>query len=460
MKRIGFVAACLGFTACVPIDDELGLPEDISSSEQPAMVLNAMVLNAMVLNALSTNFHANGRMTEVPLTTDTYDPDWGEPKLRFQLVDPNARVFMQYLVGCALDANQRIGWTNPWTQEVFIAKGQLGICPEWGHPQDPAKPQNGRASERCQELVSACLLARVNKFGVAVPLSLRGEDTSTKFKTAPATPVTETASNSTDKIASFNACPTQMYNDRDCGWRPLYVGKCIPNTEVTVGAGAPSPKKCGTTPIGSSTADMMLRVCEGIRGCDRGDKAFLKFNDDACAPKREPAVDFTCPASGLYSVMEAPYNSTSTGTASPAAIPASAEQVYPAPEKKVFVVEEGATYGNIFKPSKLATEVYINFNAQVPYPVYPTTRVEGSVYRDMWACQASSYSAEAMKLKARVCMDTGYDCAAKVVGNCGTYCNGTDFMDDYNHLACRDNKIPFETWYRPLTVFLSSTNEL
>jgi len=79
--------------------------------------------------------------------------------------DGNQELF-SYLVGCALAPDQRIGavevdgtvW-GPWA-------GTIGLAPAWAN--------GARQTQAEQDLVSACLLAHVNAYGVSVPISVRG----------------------------------------------------------------------------------------------------------------------------------------------------------------------------------------------------------------------------------------------------------------------------------------------
>lgn len=112
-------------------------------------------------------------------------------------------------------------------------------------------------------------------------------------------------------INSFSACATTTYGlYRNCGWTQHSAGTCTPGTTFTVGANG--SQGCG---LGSCSGDMMLRVCEGRYGCDYGSSRYVGGNDDSCGTYC-PLATLTCPASGKYTVMSAPYSSPSTGTVS------------------------------------------------------------------------------------------------------------------------------------------------
>jgi hypothetical protein len=146
---------------------------DIGDTEQPdleeaeVMTFNAMTFNAMTFNALSANFDANQAMVDNPLSSESYDGR--VPELKNQLSDDLTQEFMHYLVGCALAPGQYVEYKDNIFGGLYDNKweGSLGLCPYWS-----TKP----ADQACQEVVSSCLLSRVNAFGVSVELSVRGHD--------------------------------------------------------------------------------------------------------------------------------------------------------------------------------------------------------------------------------------------------------------------------------------------
>jgi hypothetical protein len=81
------------------------------------------------------------------------------------LGDPVVHDFVAYLVGCALPAGDSVAYEIKGTKYTFA--GDLGVAPEW---------KKRRCDESCQKWVSACMLARLNKKGEHVEISLRGEN--------------------------------------------------------------------------------------------------------------------------------------------------------------------------------------------------------------------------------------------------------------------------------------------
>ncbi len=87
---------------------------------------------------------------------------------------------------------------------------------------------------------------------------------------------------------------------RLCGWTVAADdAECLPGFEYRVGC---NPEGCG---IGEACGgDPMVRVCEGGTPCLPHQA--LGANDDACGSQC-PVARFTCPESGRYTVLTAPY---------------------------------------------------------------------------------------------------------------------------------------------------------
>ena len=165
MTRHQLFAATLFLSSACAAD--IGDSMDPELEQAEVMTLNAMTLNAMTLNALSANFEASQAMVDHPLDTESFSG--AVPELKNQLSDALTQEFMHYLVGCALKPGQYVKYEDQLFGGAYDNKweGELGLCPDWHY---------GPADQTCQEVVSACLLSRVNAFGVSVDLSLRGHD--------------------------------------------------------------------------------------------------------------------------------------------------------------------------------------------------------------------------------------------------------------------------------------------
>jgi hypothetical protein len=97
---------------------------------------------------------------------------------------------------------------------------------------------------------------------------------------------------------SLGACATPTYGEtRGCGWKSGGQWRCAPGASISLATGA-----CGV----SGAEDTMLRVCRGLAPCEYASTAKLASNDDACGT-RAAHVTFTCPSTGVFSVLIAPY---------------------------------------------------------------------------------------------------------------------------------------------------------
>ena len=115
---------------------------------------NALSLNALSLNGLSAQ---NLQAVQDPGLAGQY-----------------SRQFMRYAVGCAFSSH--MSFTIPWTDANGVVhqekyQGELGLLDKWSEgPLDLAG----------QRIVSGCLAARVNLYGVPVEISVRSPQKSLK----------------------------------------------------------------------------------------------------------------------------------------------------------------------------------------------------------------------------------------------------------------------------------------
>ncbi len=372
---------------------------------------------------------------------------------------------MAYLVGCALDETQRITWKDPLTNNMEEWQGKAGLCPQW---------ELGPPTEACRRRVSACILARNNAYGRRVELSLRGEDPSdaTRFALEKKTAAVDYDPDLEQYVPSFQTCDVpQSGVHRDCGWEVGLIGRCAPGETVRLGMGGQAPDQCSTgATLGSEgTGHGVLRVCEGIIGCDEGDQRQLAQSEGSCGTTL-PAVTFICPAAGDFNVMTAPYDSEqsySGGVEVELGTPA--DTAYELSESDVFHYREGAFYGTLFDSSALAANVYVNKLGGVEGK---TQLVTGSVYRKMFSCYAPEWMHGVAYATHRVCAlpNSGANCAATVTGACtnpreqgfpGSVCrveDGSLVSGDGDFEQCMDPSK--EEWLEPVTVYLHTPCDL
>ena len=157
-------AASLSLSACVA---EIGEDLEPELEETEKLSFNKLSFNALTFNALSANFKAVEEMAYSPLASEYY-ADKSETAMAYQLHDALTREFFTYMVGCALEPGQVVKYEDTLAGgAVHYFEGELGLCPAWG---------KDRPTQECLEVVSSCLLARNNAFGIEVKLSLRGHN--------------------------------------------------------------------------------------------------------------------------------------------------------------------------------------------------------------------------------------------------------------------------------------------
>lgn len=445
---------------CGPTSRTEELRPALATHAGEVRIANSLTTQALLFNAISTNPEANERVSTSALGA-AFHPVSGDAYLQQQLLDVDAQHFMKYLVGCALDAGESVQWREPLTHAVRQWEGGAGLCPEWA----TAAP-----SQACLHRVSACLLARNNAFGRRVELSLRGEDASNphKFALAPVTVPTEYDPDTSARAASFEACEGE--GDAalsDCGWTVDALGRCTPGQTVRLGAGGSAPDACGSQePLGTTLSGRaVLRVCEGLAGCDGDGARQLAQSEGSCGDEK-PAVAFTCPPSGNFNVMLAPW-ARGTSTVAVVGVEEGASVAYGLSEQQAFRHREGAFYGTLFDAKALAATVYVARGK-----VYGKGQtVQGSVYRKMFSCYEPAWSAGLAYSTHRVCALPSEDplnCAATVAGPCWdveashSLCAKDDGtvvrLGDGDYEGCRDPS--GHTWNEPVTVFLHGACDL
>ncbi|HYO59041.1 hypothetical protein [Archangium sp.] len=123
--------------------------------------LNGLSPSGLSLNGLSTNGLSLNGLSLNGFATESFST-WfnAHPAEHSDMV-------MRYVVSCAVPAGESRKWTNPTTLDTYTWPGQLGLTPDWAAGQP--------ATEVEQQVITACLAALVNKYGVHVPLYLLGE---------------------------------------------------------------------------------------------------------------------------------------------------------------------------------------------------------------------------------------------------------------------------------------------
>lgn len=326
---------------------------------------NGLSSDSFLRNALTTNPDALALLRSQPLGPTLL----GHPTIQLQLNEHGARAVMEELVKCALTPATTMtyvdshGTSHQW-------RGELGLCQQ---PQLPVGDWTaGPPTTQCQELVTACLMARVNGLQKSIPLSLRGAPNllfpqRRAVQTEPTLREELLHEDPADgtPIESFRwpLCPV----GHECRWAPAHVGRCMGGT---ISLAIDDREACGATPI---------RVCAGIHGCYGpsspvgypSEVPYSKFVHQQTGACTGATLTFSCPVGeglgGFYSVMvRRVIGSTPPLSAPPAAPPVSKVKgtgSYPATEAEVFSYVEGAFYGNLFHPEELAIRCSVTATA-------------------------------------------------------------------------------------------------
>lgn len=412
---------------------------------------NSLSTDDLNFNALLTGRDANRELTRNPLSTDTFAR---VGVLHEAMFDPAARKVMKYLVGCSLCTGQSVSWGG------IEFHGEAGVCPEW---QSLAPGET--LSAQCQQAVSSCMLGRNNSIGARVPLSVRGDDSlrgGDLSLRAAAQMSGWTYRPSTGDVASVNACDPASPEwgvGRDCGWKSEGVFRCTPGWPFTVAAGAPAEPSCSGTVYGSIVSgDMILRVCSGLSTCDAS--AALEDSEGLECPayRYKPTISNICPASGLVTVMSAPYYSAYRGE-----VNLGVSGLWPASEMSLFTVREGAFFGTLFDPDALAYDVKWNPPTQSQKITPPKSSTSPKVvFNRMYACADERWVDGFAYLwgadrRGRVCA-LGY-CATAWAGVCQREAACTpDDVSDRELRACRSPD--GEVWPETMTTFLQRECDL
>ena len=122
---------------------------------------NGLTPNGLTGNGLCGNGLAAGGLDAVRLASPSF-ATW------FNTNPALSEVVMKYVYRCAAAAGRTINWTNPATGVAYAWPGGLGLAPGWVGGSPATVPE--------QQLVSACLAALTNKYGVSIKLAVEGRD--------------------------------------------------------------------------------------------------------------------------------------------------------------------------------------------------------------------------------------------------------------------------------------------
>ncbi|WP_240486958.1 hypothetical protein [Hyalangium minutum] len=145
--------------------DEAPAPSPLAARYLPLEADNGMSPNGLSANGLSANgLSANGLSANGLSANGLSMPSFTS---WFTQNPAQNDMVMRYIVRCAVHDNEFRQYRDPQTQLVYTWSGGLGLAPGWAH--------GAPANLAEQQLVSACLAAHVNKFGMSVPISVLGK---------------------------------------------------------------------------------------------------------------------------------------------------------------------------------------------------------------------------------------------------------------------------------------------
>ena len=149
---------------CGPLEDA-GEPLDLEDTRsQPlhsinGLAMNGLAMNGLAMNGLAMNGLAMNGLAMNGLSTAAFT-SW------FQKDPALSDMVMQYVVRCAVRNGESRTYTAPQTKVTYTWAGSLGLAPGWasGLPANTAE----------QRVITACMAAHANRFGLHLAISVLG----------------------------------------------------------------------------------------------------------------------------------------------------------------------------------------------------------------------------------------------------------------------------------------------
>jgi hypothetical protein len=154
--RATVIVMLVGLGGCTAASTD---PGNTAEDPEAATSINGVSLNGVSLNGVSLNGVSLNGLSVSGLATAQFS-------LWFNQNATTSETTMEYVVKCAYSATSSLSWTNPFTQVLYTWPGELGLTPGWasGAPMTTLD----------QQIITACLLAHANKYGVHVPIAVEG----------------------------------------------------------------------------------------------------------------------------------------------------------------------------------------------------------------------------------------------------------------------------------------------
>src|SRR5262249_36912404 len=155
------ITVVVSLAACVVDDDP-----DVAEAQSDVLTTNKLVANKLVANKLVANKLVANKLSASALPSNC------------PLVDSaDGRDVLSYIVMCALPASGSVS-IKASDGVTYKFNGEVGLAPAWS-------TRAPTVSER--RWVTACVLSRVNYYGVSVELSARGAASALTVTTAETT---------------------------------------------------------------------------------------------------------------------------------------------------------------------------------------------------------------------------------------------------------------------------------
>jgi hypothetical protein len=152
-SMMGLASTVLLLVGCVVEPDE-------DSIAQPALTMNRLSMNGISANRLVATQIAGTPLLSAGQTNS---------QVTSMLATPEGREYFTYIVSCALSDSQSV------VADGATYRGSIGLAPGW---------VNSGMTTSDKRWVSACLLARVNAYGVSVEISMQGANPALAASTA------------------------------------------------------------------------------------------------------------------------------------------------------------------------------------------------------------------------------------------------------------------------------------
>lgn len=441
----GALAAGLHGRACT---DHGAVRTTLAHNDLPR---NALTAESLAVSKPLLDYIAANKLVQASLA-----PSAIPPQVAAVLNNLETRTLLTYITSCALDACEALDltWRDPQgalQKQVF--HGELGLCAG-------SSPYGNWASapptQDCREVVSACVLARVNAHEKRVVLSAR--DPKKVLQVLPKVPVEVSYRDGLGSPVSLLDCGSGT-SSPDCGWQARYVGKCT--------AGKVSLK----LDAAASPSSVDVRVCKGIYGCDSSGAppAYAGPVSGFSRAAGADTMELDCPqeglSSGYFSVMVKSTSGSPTSADVASATCAGGGCVYPATESQVFTYDEGTFYGDLFAAGSTSTASGGTIDG------CPREIARDMLAGSLYACYSDVWSNGFAHFADRLCAGPNSPCFVTPPGKCSEaavacptancHSGGCESVSDPLLPAqplrkdCEGTDNPPKTWANTITVYLN-----